>query len=152
MHPIERAVARSILNFTFPSSTRRNCFPHIEKEFLTETELNAIERKVFNNDRLNEVRDVFVFCCYTGLAYSDSVKLSKQNIVIGINGVKQIKIKRTKTDTLATIPLLSKAWEILNKYQDNEYCLYNDRLLPTKSNQKQNEALPGRKHDCGAFN
>lgn len=88
----------------------------VDKDFLTEKELHSIENKIFFNERINEVRDVFVFCCYTGLAYSDSVKLNKQNIVIGMNGGKQINIKRTKTDVMANIPLLSKAIEIIEKY------------------------------------
>ena len=121
----------------------------IEKEFLTEKELNLIETKVFDNQRLNEVRDVFVFCCYTGLSYSDSVKLSNCNIVNGISGGKQINIKRTKTDVNAKIPLLLKAQEIIDKYQNNEYCIYNDILLPIKSNQKQNAYLKEIADLCG---
>ncbi|UEG49361.1 site-specific integrase [Ferruginibacter lapsinanis] len=124
-----------------PIERYRGKLERIDKEFLTEKELNVIENKILPNERLNEVRDVFIFCCYTGLSYSDSVKLSKQNIVLGINGGKQINIKRTKTDILANIPLLSKAWEIIEKYKDNEFCQYNDRLLPTKTNQKQNAYL-----------
>jgi site-specific recombinase XerD len=121
----------------------------VEKEFLTQEELSVIETKELGNERLNEVRDVFVLCCYTGLAYSDSAKLSKKNIVVGIKGGKQISIKRTKTDTLANIPLLPKALEIIEKYKDNEFCLYNDRLLPIKSNQKQNAYLKEIATICG---
>lgn len=121
----------------------------VDKEFLTEKELNTIETKEFDNERLNEVRDVFVFCCYTGLAYSDVLKLSKKNIVLGINGGKQINIKRTKTNTLANIPLLKKPLQLLQKYQDNEFCIYQDKLLPVKSNQKQNAYLKEIQNLCG---
>ena len=113
----------------------------IDKEFLTEKELNSIETKQFDNERLNEVRDVFVFCCYTGLAYSDVAKLNAQNVVFGIKGGKQISIKRTKTNVTAKIPLLSKALQLLEKYQNNECCIFNNKLLPVKSNQKQNAYL-----------
>lgn len=113
----------------------------IDKEFLTEQELNEIETKKFDNERLNEVRDVFVFCCYTGLAYSDVAKLTKQNIVVGIKGGKQININRTKTNILAKIPLLKKPLQLLQKYQENEFCIYHNKLLPVKSNQKQNAYL-----------
>ena len=114
----------------------------VEKEFLTEEELFVIETKELGNERLNEVRDAFVFCCYTGLSYSDSEKLSKKNIVVGIKkGDKQISIKRTKTDTAANVPLLPKALQIIEKYKDNEFCVYNEKLLPIKSNQKQNAYL-----------
>ncbi len=113
----------------------------IEKEFLTEKEIQSIALKKFDNDRLDEARDVFIFCCYTGLSYSDSAKLDKNNIVIGLNGQKQIHIKRTKTDVTANIPLLPKALDIIKKYKDHEYCSYTGKLLPTKSNQKQNAYL-----------
>lgn len=113
----------------------------IEKEFLTEKEIRAIEMKEIDNTRLEEARDVFNFCCFTGLSYSDSAKLNANNIVIGMNGKKQIHIKRTKTDVAATIPLLPKALEIIEKYKEHELCLYSGKLLPTKSNQKQNAYL-----------
>lgn len=113
----------------------------VDKEYLTEQELNIVRNKVFSTTRLNEIRDVFVFCCYTGLAYSDVAKLSKNNIVIGVNGELKISIKRTKTDVTANIPLLSIAMDILKKYEHDEYCIYNNKLLPVKSNQKQNEYL-----------
>jgi site-specific recombinase XerD len=67
--------------------------------------------------------------------------LSNQNIVIDIKGKKQIHIKRTKTDVAANIPLLPKALEIIEKYKDHEFCIYSGKLLPTKSNQKQNAYL-----------
>jgi site-specific recombinase XerD len=121
----------------------------IDKQFLTQKELHEIENKVIENERLNEVRDVFVFCCYTGLAYSDVAKLRNQNIVLGIKGGKQISIRRTKTNTIANIPLLSKPLQLLQKYQDNEFCICNDKLLPVKSNQKQNAYLKEIASICG---
>ncbi|MFN8289533.1 MAG: site-specific integrase [Chitinophagaceae bacterium] len=113
----------------------------IEKEFLTEKEIQTIAAKKFDNDRLDEARDVFIFCCYTGLSYSDSAKLSNNNITIGLNGKKQIHIRRTKTDVAANIPLLPKALEIIEKYKEHENCVYTGKLLPIKSNQKQNAYL-----------
>ena len=121
----------------------------VDKEFLTEKELNTIEMKEFDNERLNEVRDVFVFCCYTGLAYSDVAKLNNKNIVIGIKGGKQINLKRTKTNVTANIPLLSKPLQLLQKYQNDEFCIFNDKLLPVKSNQKQNAYLKEIANICG---
>jgi site-specific recombinase XerD len=132
-----------------PFANYRGKLERIDKQYLTEKELKAIEAKQFDNDRLNEVRDVFIFCCYTGLAYSDVAKLSKQNIIIGINGGKQITIRRTKTNTLANIPLLDKAAQLLEKYQSDEYCICYDRLLPVKSNQKQNAYLKEIANICG---
>lgn len=121
----------------------------VEKEFLTFKELSAIENKIFDNERLSEVRDCFIFCCYTGLAYADSAKLSKENITLNADGKKQISIKRTKTDIAANVPLLSKALAIIEKYEENEYCIYKNRLLPLKTNQKQNEYLKEIADLCG---
>lgn len=122
-----------------------NCFvarlEKVDKGYLTELELQRVETKKFHSERINEIRDAFVFCCYTGLSYSDVYKLNKDNIHIGINGRKHISINRTKTDILAKIPLLDKALEIIDKYSDHPECIYNGRLLPIKSNQKHNEYL-----------
>lgn len=132
-----------------PFERYRAKLQRVDKEFLTEEELNNIADKKFDNIRIEEVKDAFVFCCYTGLAYSDVAKLSKQNIVIGIKGGKQINIKRTKTDVTAKIPLLSKALAILEKYKNHEACLYNNKLLPVKSNQKQNAYIKEIGDICG---
>jgi site-specific recombinase XerD len=90
-----------------------------------------------------------VFCCYTGLAFSDVAKLSKKNIIIGIDGKKQILIKRTKTDVTATIPLLSKVANVLKKYEQSDFCIFNEKLLPVKSNQKHNAYLKEIADLCG---
>jgi hypothetical protein len=97
----------------------------VDKAFITQAELKTIETKQFDNDRINEVKDIFVFCCFTGLAFSNVAKLSNKSNIIGIKGEKQISIKRTKTDVTANIPLLSKAANVLKKYEQNEYCKYN---------------------------
>ncbi|WP_265427791.1 site-specific integrase [Chryseobacterium sp. YIM B08800] len=76
--------------------------------FLTEAELDRIKNKLFKTERLTIVRDIFLFCCFTGLSYSDVKKLAKENIVIGSNSEKWIKIKRTKTKIEANIPILSQ--------------------------------------------
>lgn len=76
------------------------------REILHEHEIQAIVDKEFATSRLDQVRDIFLFCCFTGLAYSDVKKLSKDNIVIGMDGERWIKINRTKTDTRSSIPIL----------------------------------------------
>jgi site-specific recombinase XerD len=124
-----------------PLNTFSGKLERVDKTFLTEDELNLIEKKKLSNERLNEVKDVFIFCCYTGLSYSDVAKLSCEDIYIGINGKKQISINRTKTDVNARIPLLDKASDILAKYKEHPMCICDNRLLPVKSNQKQNEYL-----------
>jgi site-specific recombinase XerD len=84
------------------------------------------------------VRDIFVFSCYTGLAYIDLVNLSPSNLVIGISGGLWIKTSRQKTDTPVNMPLLPKAFNILEKYKNNERALAHNKLFPIISNQKMN--------------
>ena len=76
-----------------------------EREFLSEDEMQAMIDKNLNVLRLDQVRDVFIFCCYTGLAYADVKKLTDSNLIKGIDGELWIKFKRTKTDTQSNIPL-----------------------------------------------
>lgn len=113
----------------------------VDRGFLNEDELNIIINKKFNNSRLEQIRDCFVFSCFTGLAHSDLKRLSKSNIVTGTDGGKWIKIKRKKTDNLSSIPILSVTQQILDKYKNNDECLLNNVLLPVKSNQKMNSYL-----------
>ncbi len=113
----------------------------VETEFLTEEEIQSISNKVFRTGRLELVRDIFIFCCFTGLAYVDVKGLKQDHIGIGIDGQKWIFKNRQKTDTKSKIPLLPRAEEILNKYQNNPKCLNEDRVLPVLSNQKMNGYL-----------
>lgn len=69
--------------------------------------------------RLDQVRDIFIFCCYTGLAYADVKKLCVDDVVIGIDGGQWINTRRTKTDTKTNVPILPTAELILEKYSDN---------------------------------
>lgn len=109
--------------------------------FLTEAELEIIKDKNFKVERLRIVRDIFLFCCFTGLSYSDVKKLSNENIVNGSNGEKWIKIKRTKTKVESSIPILPIALDILEFYRTNHKCISDEKLLPVYSNQKINEYL-----------
>lgn len=116
-------------------------------EFLTEHELQLISTKKFASERLKQVRDIFLFCCYTGLAFVDVKKL-KQN-EIGIDNCKWIFTRRRKTDTLSRIPLLPVALNILEEYKDHPACLNADIVLPVLSNQKYNEYLKEIANVCG---
>jgi site-specific recombinase XerD len=112
-----------------------------ERTYLTQQELDAITNKKFVVERLVQVRDVFVFCCYTGLSYADVKKLRKNEIGIGMDGDKWIFTSRQKTDTSSRIPLLPVALTILNRYQDHPQCENRGLLLPVLSNQKMNAYL-----------
>lgn len=111
-----------------------------EVRSLTEMELERIKNKIFSSERLRIVKDVFLFCCHTGLAYAEVKKLQIQNIVTR-NGEKIIKIQRTKTKLYAQIPLLPFAEDILKKYSSHINCINTETLLPVISNQKINEYL-----------
>lgn len=117
--------------------------------FLTEIELERIKDKIFETERLTTVRDIFLFCCYTGLSYSDVKKLENDNIKIGNNKDKWIKIRRTKTKVEANIPILPIAEQILQKYSSNPRCLNDKKVLPVFSNQKINEYLKEIASLCG---
>ncbi len=110
----------------------------VEREFLTEDEIQRIIEKELHTPRLDQVKDIFLFSCFTGLAYADVKKLSQNDKIIGVDGTLWIKINRSKTDTRSSIPLLPTALKILEKYEDHTEVLKTDRLLPVLSNQKMN--------------
>jgi len=110
----------------------------VEREFLTEEEIQKIIDLELKMDRLDQVRDIFIFCCFTGLAYADVKKLNRGDIVVGVDGEQWVKTKRSKTDTRCNIPILPIAKVIIDKYLDNELLKEKDLVLPVLSNQKMN--------------
>ena len=121
----------------------------VEREFLTEGEIQRIIDLKFKIKRLDQVRDIFVFCCFTGLAYADVKKLTNADIVIGSDGEKWIKTRRTKTDTRSNIPILPIALAIIEKYEDDELLKEKDLVLPVLSNQKMNSYIKEIADCCG---
>jgi site-specific recombinase XerD len=121
----------------------------VERVFLSEEEIHTITAKEFAMERISQVRDIFLFCCYTGLAYIDVQQLTRSNINLGIDGERWIFTNRQKTDTRTNIPLLPPAEEILNKYKQHPQCLNQDRVLPVLSNQKMNSYLKEIADACG---
>lgn len=113
----------------------------VERAFLSQDEIEIMLNKEFKIDRLNQVKDIFLFSCFTGLAYADVKKLSRKNIAIGVDGERWIFINRTKTDTRSNIPILPIASYLLEKYQDHPQVVNQDKLLPILSNQKMNSYL-----------
>jgi integrase len=121
----------------------------VEREALTEEEFQAMESKTFPAERLTHVRDIFLFSCFTGLAYADLQKLKRSEISTGIDGGKWIFTRRQKTDSPSRIPLLPMALEILEKYSDHPQCQIKDKVLPILSNQKMNAYLKEIADCCG---
>ena len=120
-----------------------------EREYLSDKELKQLMEKEFSLPRLELVKDTFLFCCFTGLAYADVKTLSKNNIAVGLDGRKWIKIKRQKTQSLSSIPVLSDAEIIMNKYEDHPYVIAGKGILPVLTNQKSNAYLKEIADLCG---
>jgi len=111
---------------------------------LSQIELDEIAGKVFSSDRLTIVRDIFIFSCYTGLAYADVKKLKRTDIFVGIDGYHWIRCARKKTEregSYSNIPLLPAAEDIINRYWNDPVCMQKDVALPVRCNQKMNEYL-----------
>ncbi len=113
----------------------------VEREALTERELQILMNKAFDLKRLNQVKDIFLFSCFTGLSFSDVQKLSDKDIVLGIKGDRWIKIYRTKTEVKSSVPLLPAAETILKKYEAIKISKNTPLLLPVISNVKTNAYL-----------
>ena len=111
----------------------------IERGYLNAMELDQLTLYLFSTPKLERVRDLFVFCCYTGLSYADLLKLSSSHVETDHHGISWIKINRTKTGNNSVIPLLPIAKDILNKYAN-----LNDKshtIFPVISNQNLNKYL-----------
>lgn len=121
----------------------------VDRPFLSKEELEAMALKKFVSVRLEQVRDIFLFSCYTGLAYIDLQKLKRTEIAQGFDGEQWIFTSRQKTDTPSRIPLLPYALEVIDKYRNHPQCATEDRLLPVLSNQKMNAYLKEIADLCG---
>jgi len=119
------------------------------RQFLTADELAAIEQKEFKILRLQHAKDMFVFSCYTGLAYIDVYELTPQNLSLGIDGEYWINTCRHKTDIPVRVPLLPPAMAIIEKYKNNPRVLESGRLLPVYANQLLNNYLKEIADFCG---
>jgi site-specific recombinase XerD len=113
-------------------------FEQKQREFLSANELSNLETYNFRIDRLDRVRDLFVFSCYTGISYSDIMALTDKNLIVGVDGNTWISTQRLKTKTSVRIPLLHPAKEILTKYEDHPVTTVSGTLLPKITNEKTN--------------
>jgi len=119
------------------------------RDYLAIHEIEQIRNKKICTLRMENIRDVFVFACYTGLSFAELKRLSSHHIFLGDDGGKWIIIDRTKTDIRCRVPLLPQANEILLKYEDHPVRLNGENLLPVHSNQKMNEYLKELADICG---
>ena len=107
------------------------------REFLSENELRKIINKDFDIQRLQTVRDIFIFCCFTGLAFTDVKNLKKEHLVQADNGEWWIRKAREKTDNMCDIPLLDIPRLILEQYFG--------KFLPINKNKTIESVLAGSK-------
>jgi integrase len=112
-----------------------------KKQPLTNAELNRIRAKVFSTDRLSQIRDIFLFSCYTGLAYIDVKNLKISDIKVGEDGEKWIITTRQKTRAHTHIPLLPEPLIIMEKYTFHQKRVIEGYVLPVPTNQKVNAYL-----------
>ncbi|HUH28582.1 site-specific integrase [Gelidibacter sp.] len=117
----------------------KSSFDKVDREFLSYSELSKLATHHFELDRLDRVRDLFVFSSYTGISYVDIRNLTKQNVWIGDDeGHKWITTFRQKTNTKIRIPLLCRAEQILLKYEVHPVTEFTGKLLPSITNEKTN--------------
>jgi len=124
-----------------PFANYKSKVKEVERVYLTEEEIQSIMEKEFKTERLSLVRDIFLFSCFTGLAYIDVKNLTKSHISFGIDGEKWIFTHRQKTESASKIPILPVTQMIIDKYENHPQCNNEDKLLPILSNQKMNAYL-----------
>lgn len=147
---------RKLMNFAMdlewldknPFARYKLKFNKHKKEFLSKEELEIFKEATILDRGHQNVLDVFLFACYTGLSYTDVRNLNEDNITRGIDGNYWIFTQREKNEQPVKIPLLDEAWNILKKY--GTYSEKNNgQLLPVYSNQKVNTYL---KEIAGSLN
>ncbi|QHV99298.1 site-specific integrase [Spirosoma endbachense] len=111
-----------------------------EVRTLTMVDLEKVKQTHFVETTLNEVRDIFLFCCYTGLAYTDVASLTK-DYLITVDDIQCILKDRKKSGQQSFVPLFPEALAILDKYRYHPICRLKGVLLPVLSNQKMNKWL-----------
>lgn len=130
-----------------PFSTVKIHFDPVERDVLTKSELAALIQTDMIFDRLEKMRDVFVFACFTGLAHCDVAGLTKENIITDEAGQVWLKTHRQKTSEVVDIPLLEIPQLIIKKYQGMKEL--NGKLLPTLTNSCSNLYLKEVAVRCG---
>jgi len=124
-----------------PFANYKSKVKEVERVYLTEAEIQSILEKDFKTERLSLVRDIFLFSCFTGLAYIDVKNLTKSHISLGIDGEKWIFTHRQKTESASKIPILPVTQIIIDKYENHPQCINENKLIPILSNQKMNAYL-----------
>lgn len=150
MKVVKKITNRALANDWIDKNPFMNIHFHeqeVHKEFLTKEELEILRTKVFNVPRLELVRDIFLFQCWTGLAFIDVSELKPEHLVTDNEGNIWIRKARQKTKIMCNIPVLPVATSILEKYKNVAEC--TGKLLPVLSNQRMNSYLKEIADVCG---
>lgn len=132
-----------------PFVTYRFKFDETNPEFLSKEELNTLIQKEFPIQRLEIVRDIFAFCCFTGLAFTDIQQLKPEHLVKDNEGSMWIRKNRQKTKNMCNIPLLNTACQLIEKYKNYPECQKKNIIFPVPSNQRMNSYLKEIADVCG---
>ena len=132
-----------------PFKNFRLSYDKKDRGFLSSAQLQSLKEKEFSSQRLQAVKDLFIFSCYTGLAYIDLQNLTHENIIKGIDGQPWLSFFRHKTQTSVKLPLLSAAEKIIASFHDNPTLAGKPWLFPRISNQKMNAYLKEIADLCG---
>ncbi|MFA7379092.1 MAG: tyrosine-type recombinase/integrase [Bacteroidia bacterium] len=131
-----------------PFDDFRISFCYDDLKYLTESELHSLEVKQITVERVRLVRDIFLFCCYTGLSYAD-VRALRHTDIEQDSSMSKIVKNRQKTDERSVIPLLNKALAIIQQYKDHPATQSSGNVFPVFSNQKMNAYLKEVADICG---
>jgi site-specific recombinase XerD len=124
-----------------PLNSFKCTYTNPDRVVLNQEEIDLIYHKQMPNARLEQVRDMFIFSCYTGYAFSDVASLSPSSIVRGIDGETWIHTNRVKTNMKENVMLLDIPLEIIKKYETHPTCIAKGCILPVISNQHFNAYL-----------
>jgi integrase len=125
----------------YPFENYKIKLPKKRIQYLTQEEIDRIDQTNFQVERLNVIRDIFIFCIYTGLAFAEVESLTPEHVTKGMDGELWLNIHRKKTKKEYQVPLLPRALEILDKYKDHPLCLKKGKCLAVPSNVKFNAYL-----------
>lgn len=119
------------------------------KDYLTMDELRRLISSEPSSKRMVETRDIFIFLCFTGLAHVDAQKVNHDDIMIGVDGNPWLMLRRTKTTTLVTVPILPVVSKLIDKYSGHPKCLKEKKLMPVPANQVLNRSLKSLAAELG---
>lgn len=152
MHQLHKVFSICINNdwiSTDPFKKYKSKVTPVDRGYLTEHEVGLLWNAKNLSPKLELTRDIFVFSCYTGLAYIDTYNLRPSHIMLGIDGEKWIFTNREKTEAPSHIPILPVAQFIIDKYKNHPKTVNEGKVLPLISNQKMNQNLKELAKVCG---